>query len=60
MAARAVALDISKAFERVCHAGVPHEVMKLWVRYWPCFVFSQEYMALSSGSEWEVLTGTWS
>ena len=45
-ATRAVALDISKAFDRVWHAGLPHK-LRSWgisVRYlaiWPFFFFSQ-------------------
>ena len=45
-ATRAVALDISKAFDRVWHAGLLHK-LRSWVisvRYltiWPYFFFSQ-------------------
>ena len=45
-ATRAVTLDISKAFDRVWHAGLPHK-LRSWgisVRYlaiWPFFFFSQ-------------------
>ena len=45
-ATRGVPLDISKAFDRVCHAGLLHK-LRSWgisVRYlaiWPYFFFSQ-------------------
>ena len=42
-ATRAVALDISKAFDRVWHAGLPHKLKFRYFRsdIWPYFFFSQ-------------------
>ena len=57
-ATRTVALDISKAFDRVCWSSSQTEV--LWnfrSDIWPYFLFSQYEMA-SSGSARKVFTRT--
>ena len=43
-ATQAVALDISKVFDRVWHAGLLRKLMELWnfrLDIWPYFFFSQ-------------------
>ena len=54
-ATQAVALDISKAFDRVWHAGLLHKLMEFQVRYLALFLLFS-VIDISSGSAWEVFT----
>ena len=54
-ATRAVTLDISKAFDRVWHAGLLHKLMEFQVRYLALFLLFS-VIDISSGSAWEVFT----
>ena len=55
-ATRAVALDISKAFDRVWHAGLLHRIKSCGIsgRYLALFLLF--ILATSSGSGWEIFT----
>ena len=54
-AIQAVVLDISKALDRVWHAGFLHKLMEFQVRYLAMFLLFS-VIDISSGSAWEVFT----